>query len=267
MQLKTVIEKCITDHPHDFINHIIIEDETIWIKRRPLSKKTVWHRLLSLVTYLIPVPIFYPTVVSDSGSGLLEEASRLRLFAKKGIAVPEIVASTSNYLATKNAGFTLQKYLEQANSTEDKLRLLKMAFDALIQLHLAQLCHGRPFLRDMTLHDNNVFLLDLEENPLAVMSLEQAQARDIWLFLNNAARYCLDKNVLTSLFNSNQASISTATLASLKQMVFILKPCRFFIEHALFFIKSKDVRCAIQANKALEQCLSINNRNSPGTSS
>ncbi|WP_026069233.1 hypothetical protein [Legionella tunisiensis] len=99
-------------------------------------------------------------------------------------------------------------------------------------------------------------MIDLEENPLAVMSLAQAQARDIWLFFCSVARHCKkDYSVLEHLFQIYANNASPDTMAALKQMVFVLKPVRIISEYLLTAVKSRDLRNAVQANKALEKCL------------
>ncbi|MDI1352907.1 MAG: hypothetical protein PSV35_09130 [bacterium] len=256
MSLNAAIEKYIKNHPEEFISNIDYEGISVWIKRRPMSKKTFWHHLLNIVTYLIPVSIFYPTVVSDNGNGLIEEAERLRLFAANDIPVPQVLAVTKDYLATKDVGMSLQKCLEMSDNSEQKLLLIEKAMYALINLHQKNLCHGRPALRDMTYHEGTVNLIDLEENPLVVMNIAQAQARDLWLFFNSVARYYKnDLSILLKLFQIYLNVSSAETLSYLKQMVHILKPVRFIAEHGLSFVKSRDLHCAILANKALEQSL------------
>lgn len=256
MQVLQVADEYIKKHPLELLSRIDFEGQTIWIKRRPPSKRTGWHRLASALTYLIPLAIFYPTAVSDKSDSLTQEAERLRLFATKGLPVPEVLASTSSYLITSDVGLNLQQLAEQITTREERSALFEKAMHSLANLHQANLCHGRPSLRDMTLQNDKVFLIDLEENPLAVMSLAQAQARDLWLFFCSVARHCKnDYSVLDRLFQIYMNTSSPATLAALKQMVIVLKPVRIIVEYLLAAVKSRDLRNAVQANKALEKCL------------
>jgi tRNA A-37 threonylcarbamoyl transferase component Bud32 len=261
MQLLQIVDEYIKKHPLELLSRIDFEGQTIWIKRRSPSKRTIWHRLVSVLTYLIPLAIFYPTVISDKSDNLTQEAERLRLFAAKGLPVPKVLASTANYIITSDVGLNLQQLSEQIIFREERYSLLEKAMDALINLHQTNLCHGRPFLRDMTLKNNKIFFIDLEENPLAVMNISQAQARDLWLFFSNIARHCKsDYSILPPLFQIYADSASPATMSALKQMVSILKPLRIISEYLLAPIKSKDLRYAVQANKALEKCFKRKSR-------
>ena len=61
----------------------------------------------------------------------------------------------------------------------------------LVAVHAAGLSHGRPFLRGMTVDaDDTLHFLDLEEDPTARMSLEDAQARDVWWLLSSCTEFC-----------------------------------------------------------------------------
>ena len=256
MQVLQIADEYIKKHPSELLSRIDVEGQTIWIKRRPPSKKTKWHRLASLLTYLIPIATFYPTVVTDKSDSLVQEAERLRLFATKGLPVPEVLASTSGYIITSDVGLNLQQLAEQITDREERVALFEKAMSSLAHLHQANLCHGLPSLRDMTLQNDTVFLIDLEENPVAVMSLAQAQARDIWLFFCSVARYCKQEySVLDHLFQIYAKNASPATMAALKQMVGVIKPIRIISEYLLAAVKSRDLRNAVQANKVLEKCL------------
>ncbi|WP_026069232.1 BUD32 family EKC/KEOPS complex subunit [Legionella tunisiensis] len=157
MQVFQIVDEYIKNHPLEWLSRIDFEGQTIWIKRRPPSKRTRWHRLASLLTYLIPIATFYPTVVTDKSDSLTQEAERLRLFATKGLPVPEVLASTSSYIITSDVGFNLQQLAEQIMDRKERDVLFEKAMYSLANLHQANLCHGRPSLRDMTLQNDKVF--------------------------------------------------------------------------------------------------------------
>lgn len=256
MPLDQIIEDYIKRHPDFQIAKLDYHQESIWLKRRSPSKATGWHKLLSVLTALIPIPVFRPTVIHDAQDTLVNQAQRLQLFAARQLAVPEVLIITPNYMVTRDVGDDLKSCLDKEEREEVRTYLLDQAMEAIIAMHAVKLCHGRPFLRDMTYHEGKVFFLDLEENPLSVMSLAEAQARDVWLFLNSVATYCAkDSFILSHLFERYKQSASPETLKALKKMVFLLKPLRFFAEHLLALVRSRDLNRAVKANKALEHCL------------
>lgn len=246
----------VIEQPDSFIGQLNYKGQLIWVKRRPFSKKTGWHTVQRFFSKLTALPTLYPTVTSGGSKSLLQEAARLHVFAEHNISAPHVVVVTEDFLITEDAGDQMHQYLDNLVDSVEVNRLLHSAVQAVNQMHQVGLYHARPSLRDMTLKDGVVSFIDLEENPLEVMSLSQAQARDIWLFLNSAARHCNgDLSVLISLINTYQQGVSQDTLLALKKMVKKLKPLRIIAECLPKKLLGRDGRNAIIANKAFEKCL------------
>ncbi|WP_298626565.1 hypothetical protein [uncultured Legionella sp.] len=261
MSLYDLVKKYIADNPQISVGKIIHDDQEVWIKRRFASKENIWHKLLHYLTFIIPFPVIYPTVVSDVTDSLLQEAMRLTLLADNNIPVPTVLIANNEFLATTDVGETLQRHLESIDEPGKRAYLLQQAAIALGKLHQANLCHGRPSLRDMTYNNEQIYFIDLEEDPLSVMSAAQAQARDVWLLFFSVARQCRDNPfLLNDLFSSYLHYAKPETLGSIKKMVLFLKPIRVFVEYCLFAIPSKDLHSAVIANKTLEQNLKKHNK-------
>lgn len=254
MILNTKVQQYISANPTQLIARLEFEQQVVWLKRRPKSKKNIWHSLLHYLTYLVPLPTFYPTVITNGRQSVHNEAARLRLFATRNISVPQVLDVHADYLITADVGNTIQKHLEQLTAIEDKYLLLDKALAALNALHKAGLCHGRPSLADMTYLDEVVFFIDLEEDPLGVMSLAQAQARDLWLFFNSVAKHCPNQpKLLHDLFKCHHDYAHIETITALEQMVLFLRPLRIGLEYSfLCAINSRDLRCGVLVNKVLE---------------
>jgi tRNA A-37 threonylcarbamoyl transferase component Bud32 len=244
----------IAQQPLPLTSSFYYNNKLLWIKRRPKSKKTIWHQLQYALTAIIRLPIFYPTVSIGGAKSLEQESIRLHLWATRSILVPTVEIITADFLITQSVGVQLHNYLSGLQSVSEKQILLCQAASALNKVHCANLCHGRPSLKDMTYHDGNIFFIDLEEEPLSIMNLAQAQARDIWLFLTSAANHA-EMSVLITVFNGYYQNISNTTIDALKQMTFVLKPLRHIVSRLPMKLKGRDIRCAITANKVLEQVL------------
>lgn len=249
----------ILTHPDVLVGQINDNEHRYWLKRRPFSKKTIWHALQGIVSQALRLPSLYPTVTAGGASSLHYEAERLRQFAEKNIPVPWVVSITDTVLITEDVGCQLNQHLQTVQDSKQIHLILKQAAQSIQKMHQAGLCHGRPSLNDMTIKHGLISFIDLEENPLVVMSLAQAQARDIWLFLNSATRYCPnnDPQLLSDLFETYKQHASEETLHALKQMVNQLKPLRIVLEHTLTKLIGRDARRAIQANKSLENALKM----------
>jgi tRNA A-37 threonylcarbamoyl transferase component Bud32 len=238
------------------VTRLVYDGHTIWVKRRPDSKKTLWHRLQYILSWLIPIAILRPTSSAGGSASLAQEAERLQLFDAHHIAVPKVLALTADMLILSDTGTSLVALLDSMIDQQSCFQFIQMAIQNLAHLHQAGLCHGRPFLRDMTYRDDKIYMIDLEEDPEHVMSLPQAQARDIWLFINGAARYAGNDGVfLQRLFDHYRTLAPEAPIVELQKFVRLLKPVRILCEYLVMPWAGRDVKRAVLANKALEQSL------------
>lgn len=132
---------------------------------------------------------------------LLSEANRLKRFAAASIPVPEVLDVATDHIVLSDCGSQLRTVLTGITNQKEQRAVLERAVANLAALHAAGLVHGRPHLKDMTLgEDGQIYLLDLEEDPLRVMTLSDAQMRDVWLLLASCAEFCPDTfDDLTSL--------------------------------------------------------------------
>lgn len=233
--------------------------ENMWIKRSEGSKIKLWHKLQSLM----PQPILRSTATKDGAAALQGEAARLRAFKAAGFHVATVLAVNDDMLITTHLGDELQKQLDGMKDFGARLVILKQAVAELGKLHKANLAHGRPYVRDMTWDEERVGLLDLEEDPLSVMPLTSAQARDIWIFLCSICRYArvnndkytYDPALVGILFSEYRAYASAETLAELKKFVNLLKPLRFARHKLLWQNVGNDVRRAVVATEYLASVL------------
>lgn len=251
MELMDSAQTWLLQNPNQLIGQFTYQNTQVWLKRRPYSKKTFWHSLQQQVASLLQLPLFYATVSHGGPDSLHFEAQRLKLFLDYDIPVPQVLAVTDAFLITRHTGEQLHAFLGKPENKYMVEKYLFKAVDALKALHKAGLYHGRPSLKDMTLQDDTIFLIDLEEDALEKMSLEEAQAKDIWLFLNSAANHA-SETLLAEIFASFLATSKPQVLLICKKMVLKLKPCRVLVSFLAGEKWGRDVRNALKTNKVLE---------------
>ncbi|GAB5390303.1 MAG: hypothetical protein Alpg2KO_32710 [Alphaproteobacteria bacterium] len=147
---------------------------------------------------------------------------------KAGIATPRLLAQTDAYLVLEDAGQPLGPLLKQQSYASQRLALLLQATQTLGHLHRAGLVHGRPHVKDMTLRGGpdgpQIVLLDFEEDPLQVMSLPEAQARDVWLWLAAASRHVAAPAELDALLRAYLQDAPDDTDQALSRLARLLGP-------------------------------------------
>jgi hypothetical protein len=153
-----------------------------------------------------------------------------------------------------DTGKQLRGVLLGMTDAQLKFLILERAIRGLVAVHAAGLSHGRPFLKDMTVDaDDTLHFLDLEEDPTARMSLEDAQARDVWLLLSSCTEFCeepfKDLNHLLNIYISEYRSSISVNLSALGKA---LRPYRRIITMLRVKDVSKDVTGAYWSVRVLE---------------
>ena len=111
--------------------------------------------------------------------------------------VPKLVCSQAFDLKKKQLGFfvvedsglTIKQWLQDKDiDTEHFHQILKDSSRALAKLHMMNLVHGRPALRDICWYQGCVTFIDFESK-LKNLSLIKHQARDLLLYIHSLFAY------------------------------------------------------------------------------
>jgi len=164
----------------------------IWVKFHTDKKTEKANRLQTILSKYLRLPIINSMAISGRFRAAEEEATRLLTFRSLGIAAPQVIAVTKNWIAISDVGETLEHYVK-SHTLEETARnaLLLNAVEALAELHMKGEVHGGSQIRNITYDETtHVFsFIDLEDNPVGLMSLANAQARDLALFLCSVLAY------------------------------------------------------------------------------
>ncbi len=240
------------------------DGQKVWIKQTVPPKARIWHTLQRVLASVLGLPILRATVSAGGPENLRAEAERLRLFKDRGFKVPDVLAVYDDLLVMTDAGPQLRATLDSTMDKDARHALLKTAMRAMANLHRAGLAHGRPYMRDMTWDGARIGFLDLEEDPVQVMPLVTAQARDIWIFLSAASRYArcpgdkakYEPALINALFAEYKPGADERVLKELRDFVLFLRPVRRFLDRKIFWKKiGTDARQSVFINRCLESCL------------
>lgn len=193
-----------------------------WIKTVPPEKQTLsFCAKKKIAARLSPIAIARPT--PTCGLGILSlEAQRLKDLKKLGAPVPEILKESKDYLIIEDRGKNLEKVINRS-PTDKRLPFILKAIESIKNLHALDTAHGRAMLKDMVLDDaGNVSFIDLAEDPLSLMNIQEAKARDWLMFLFSALPFCTEseqKELVPLVKNSMDAQ----TLKTFEQTVDTIK--------------------------------------------
>lgn len=229
------------------------DGHSVWIKRPEqtrTSRFVLIHRFLARVL---------PTVLQPSNAvggmqALRSEAERLTKFAELDIPAPKVLSVGDDHIILSDSGLQLRRTISKLPIGPKRMDLLTQAAKTLAKVHRCGLAHGRPHIKDMTIDTTGkIYLLDLEEDPMKIMSKHDAQARDIWLFLSSSAEFFDDiQGNLPILLNVLTQECDPELTSALKQLGKSLRPYRRIIGALFAQNISNDVTGAYHATRLLE---------------
>ncbi|MCW1952430.1 MAG: hypothetical protein KIH44_013805 [Octadecabacter sp.] len=171
------------------VERVRFDGQDAWCKRPEAARSSIFTSLHRILDRVLP-KVMRSTNAVGGIDALHGEAKRLRVFDVKGLPVPKVLQETEEHLVLSDCGAQLRGHMRVSSDAAEKTRLIAQALEVLVSIHQAGLAHGRPFLKDMTLsNEGAIYVLDLEEDPIARMPLADAQARDVYLFLLSCAEF------------------------------------------------------------------------------
>ncbi|RUS65427.1 hypothetical protein CUZ56_03008 [Saezia sanguinis] len=199
------LEQAITAHrqtrPQDRTFQLTTtQGQALWIKT-PSAPRLRWlYTFTNQLMIWMGMPYFQapPHAGGPGGIASLQIEKQMLLHLKEaGVPVPDVVASTSQWIALSTVG---DKNLDEqlnADAWLERQQLWRQAVQSIADVHARGCFLSQCFARNMLLHKipaplpgqppYQIYFLDLEEDPSAVMTLAQAQIRDWALFLHSTA--------------------------------------------------------------------------------
>ena len=124
-------------------------------------------------------PLLKP--VPNRGGAIAQqtEVHRLQDLQQAGVAVPNLLHVAKDYVVLQRVeGHNLDHCMRSANYSA--IEAFQLGAQALLDLHAKGQYLSQAFARNMLNHQGQIVFIDFEDDPLLVMSLQQAQVRD-WL--------------------------------------------------------------------------------------
>lgn len=170
----------------------VFNGEAVWVKYAVVPRRLYSRLFFQAAGEITGHSIFKSTHNPDGVSALRAEAARLRYMQEKGYLVPHIHEQHEKHLVLSDVGTCLKTAVDMSRKPEDRRSLLTLAASHLAAVHSDGEYHGRARAKDMTIKNMKIGMIDLEHEPLKVMSLPEAQARDLWYLYFDAAEHQRD---------------------------------------------------------------------------
>lgn len=175
-----------------------------WLKKAAPPRGYWRYRALNFFSWLLRLPLLKAVPQPGGSIAIQNGVMRIETLSSLGQLVPELVAFDNNWLLIKHAGTSIIDAMKHPETSQaHKQKLFNACLIAIKQLHFKGQYLSQAFIRNMLLHDATtmqVAFIDFEDDPLTVMSLPEAQARDLLLLVNSTARFFVDD---TEFFNQS----------------------------------------------------------------
>ena len=198
---------------------------SVWIKRQGAERPRWPFKLQSLFASALPYQFLRPSPVLAPDLMMAREKRRMAKFGNKGFPVPDIIYQSDTAIVLSDVGPTVQRTLKAKlrNGEPGHDELVIQCAAAVGDLHAAGLCHGRPHVRDFFLSHGRIGFMDFEEEPEAVMPLETAQARDLWLLFLPLTDIAQNGEItLDAAYQAWASRAPKAAIAELQRLVGVL---------------------------------------------
>lgn len=169
---------------------ITLQGRRVWLKLYPEGERALSLGVLAACARLLGVAALRPPPHPGGARAREVEARRLAQLHAQGVNVPAVLGQGKRCLVLADTGRSLAACLKESDDA-GRDRLVRQVLADMVATHRGGACFGQPLPRNMTWDGTRVAFLDFEEDPLQVMDLAQAQARDWLLFGHGFARHYL----------------------------------------------------------------------------
>jgi tRNA A-37 threonylcarbamoyl transferase component Bud32 len=154
------------------------------------AQRSAWrYRLLNGLAWLIQLPLLKAAPAHGGAHAQRIELDRLHRLAAAGVPVPQVLHAEDEFFVQSWLG---EARLDQLLKRGDALLWWQRGMRALVDLHARDQYLSQAFARNFIARGDALAMIDFEDDPLEVMTLEQAQARD-WLAYLHASALAFNK--------------------------------------------------------------------------
>ncbi len=216
-----------------------IDGELVYVKKREMNKKHIGHRLQKILYNITKNPMLIPTVLSKNENEVVFEVEKIKKIGLNQINVPKILFSNEEYFVMSDTGENLKEYIKLHINEKDLY--IEIAIRVLSILHNKNFAHGGSQIRNFTIKNEMISLIDFEEK-IPEEYMKEFQKRDVLLFILSLekANFCPDVEKICRFYE--EVSLNKNIYEELQQFLLKFKWI-YFLKNPIFRkIKMKDVR-------------------------
>ena len=183
-ELKNEVLKLLKSSTQDVFSIEQQKGQKLWVKK---AKESGSSSLQRKAYKIFKNPLLTPSQKQTPKQSIRYEATRLQSIAKEFSHVPKVVISEDDFMILEDSGTDLRKLLKMQTDTNRAQTVIYKALDVLIEFHNLGFFHGGSQIKNFTLKDDKIYLIDFEEKFINA-DINNLQFRDLFLFLISIAR-------------------------------------------------------------------------------
>lgn len=174
------------------VQRIEFAGQPAWRKRYQATANRVRLALLRCLARWLGANALIAPLPRSARAACATERRMLSRLRQLGAPVPEVLEAGETELVLSDLGSTLAERCRAEPGVDRRAELVRRGFAALGELHRRGGYLSQAFARNMVCDNRRIGFIDFEEDPLEVMSLAAAQARDVLLYVHSTARFLAD---------------------------------------------------------------------------
>jgi tRNA A-37 threonylcarbamoyl transferase component Bud32 len=237
----------VLNHLQERVFKVTYNGHDCFVKLNTKSKRNNFHQLQRLIFALTRKPLFAPTVIADEKNIIVYEAEKLNALKQLGLHVPRVYSYSDRYMIIEDCGRNLSEMLKVEPAKTQYY--LEAAIRELAKLHKNGRCHGGAQIRNFTVKEDQIYLIDFEEEDKSEY-FEGLFLRDLIIFLESVIDNRIENFSITDLI----AVYEQSSHISVRERLFHLAQKGQILE--LFIKKPFSKYCGhdlVVVNRLLEQ--------------
>jgi tRNA A-37 threonylcarbamoyl transferase component Bud32 len=164
---------------------------SVLVKGQRAARPPWRHRLLNGFAQLAGLPLLRAAPAHGGARAQQIELQRLRQLAAAGVPVPQVLHEEAEFFVQSYLG---DQRLDALLQSTDAALWWRRGLHLLVDLHAKGQYLSQAFARNFIASGDALAMIDFEDDPLEVLPLHQAQARDWLAYLHSSSRALLSQS-------------------------------------------------------------------------
>ena len=215
-----------------------INGKIVYVKKRERNKRHFGHILQNIIYKITKNPMLIPTVLSKNENEVLFETEKMLKLKNDEVNIPDILFSCEDYFVMSDTGESLKEHIK--SHIEKKNYYVEKALEELCRLHYKNNAHGGSQIRNFTIKNEKISLIDFEEK-IPEKYIEEFKIRGILVFILSLQKAGFDPDI-KKICEIYEEKTSKEVYEDLRKFLVKYKWIYFLNSRIFSKIRMKDVR-------------------------